>query len=106
VCREALALARRDGLRVKLLVPHLLHPVADEVYRDFFESARAGLVVEQSHQGQLYRLLRMYLDVPPGVVSLARPGANPFPPAEVVSRLRELAAVLQQGATGGVQPAE
>jgi 2-oxoglutarate ferredoxin oxidoreductase subunit alpha len=106
VCREALELARNEGLRVKLLVPHLLHPVAQEVYRDFFGSARAGLVVEQSYQGQLYRVLRMFLDVPPGVVSLARVGANPFLPAEVVSRLRELATVLQRGPTNGVQPAE
>ena len=31
-----------------------------------------GLVVEQSHQGQLYRLLRMFVDVPRGV-ERARP---------------------------------
>ena len=40
----------------------------------------AGLVVEQSHQGQLYRLLRMFVDVPRGVASLARSGANPITP--------------------------
>jgi 2-oxoglutarate ferredoxin oxidoreductase subunit alpha len=53
-------------------------------------------VVEQSYQGQLHRVLRMFVDVPPGVVSLARPGANPFVPAEIVTRLRDLAVALQR----------
>lgn len=100
VCREALELARAAGLAVKLLVPRLLYPVAETVYREFFASARAGLVVEQSHQGQLYRILRMFVDVPSGVVSLARSGANPFRPAEIVTRLRELAAAEAARAAG------
>jgi 2-oxoglutarate ferredoxin oxidoreductase subunit alpha len=90
-CREAVELARAQGMEVKLLVPRLLYPVADAIYAEFFASARAGLVVEQSHQGQLYRLLRMFVDVPPGVASMARSGANPFRPSEIVARLRELA---------------
>jgi 2-oxoglutarate ferredoxin oxidoreductase subunit alpha len=95
VCREAFDLARHDGLAVKLLVPHLLYPVAGEVYREFFASARAGLVVEQSHQGQLYRLLRMFLDLPAGLTSFARSGANPFAPHEIADRLSVLAQQLQ-----------
>src|SRR6185436_14251203 len=75
VAREALVRARAEGLRVRLLVPRLVYPVAEELYRDFFAKVEAGLVVEQSHQGQLYRILRMYLDLPPGVHSLCRSGA-------------------------------
>ncbi len=90
VCREAYALALKQGLKVKLLVPWLVYPVAEEIYRGFFESVRAGLVVELSHQGQLYRLLRMFVDVPRGLKPLARSGANPFQPTELVSRLAEL----------------
>jgi 2-oxoglutarate ferredoxin oxidoreductase subunit alpha len=101
VCREALDRARAAGLRAKLLVPYLLHPVAEEVYRAFFASARAGLVVEQSYQGQLYRLVRMFVDVPAGVVSLARSGANPFRPEEIVEALHGLAAAAGR-APGGV----
>ena len=96
VCREALALARAEGLRVKLLVPHLLYPVAESIYREFFASVQAGLVVEQSHQGQLYRLLRMFLDLPVGIAPMARSGANPFLPGEVVARLRDSTLALQR----------
>jgi 2-oxoglutarate ferredoxin oxidoreductase subunit alpha len=96
VCREALELARAAGLDVKLLVPYLVYPVIEEPYREFFASARAGLVIEQSHQGQLYRILRMYLDVPGSIESMARSGANPFTPDEILARLRGLTIALQR----------
>jgi 2-oxoglutarate ferredoxin oxidoreductase subunit alpha len=91
VAREAVDLARARGLDVKLLVPILVYPVAEETYREFFASVRAGLVVELSYQGQLYRILRMFVDVPAGVRPFARSGANPFRPVEVVEELSRLA---------------
>jgi 2-oxoglutarate ferredoxin oxidoreductase subunit alpha len=106
VCREALALARGLGLKAKLLVPYLVYPVAEEMYREFFASVRAGLVVEQSHQGQLYRLLRMFLDLPQGVRSFARSGANPFLPSEVAEELRRAALALQSAADDAREPQE
>lgn len=94
VAREALELSTREGLRVKLLVPKLLYPVADEIYRTFFRSVRRGLVVEQSYQGQLLMLLRMQRVAPPHLESFARVGAVPITPDEIVTRLREMAADL------------
>ncbi len=93
VAREACELAKARGLDVKLLVPYLLYPIAEQVYASFFASLTAGLVVELSHQGQLYRLLRMYTEVPKAVKSLCRGGANPFQPAELLTRLVELKGV-------------
>ncbi|MGE0453472.1 MAG: 2-oxoacid:acceptor oxidoreductase subunit alpha [Vicinamibacteria bacterium] len=106
VCREAIERARAKGLRAKLLVPTLLFPVQEEVYREFFASVQAGLVVEQSHQGQLYRILRMYLDLPKGVQSFARSGANPFLPGEVATRLQEAALALQRQKQEALEPQE
>jgi 2-oxoglutarate ferredoxin oxidoreductase subunit alpha len=83
------AIARRRGLAVKLLVPYLLYPVAEEVFNEFFAGVEAGLVVELSHQGQLYRLLRMYAEMPKGVRSLCRSGAAPFLPGELVRELQQ-----------------
>ncbi len=95
VAREALRLAQAEGLHVKLLVPKLLYPVAEQVYQDFFASVSRGLFVEQSYQGQLYRLVRMYVDLPPMVKALAKSGSNPIEPAEVLKRLREMVVSLQ-----------
>ena len=93
---EAADRARREGIRLKLLVPRLLYPVSEEIYEDFFASVKAGLVVEQSHQGQLFRIIRMYVDVPRGLESLARSGSNPIAPDEVVERVRRMATSLQR----------
>jgi 2-oxoglutarate ferredoxin oxidoreductase subunit alpha len=101
---DALELAHAEGLRVKLLVPLLLYPVAEEVYRDFFASVRAGLFVEQSHQGQLYRVVRMHVDMPRGVTSYARSGANPILPATLRDRLRGLALSLQRTGIAESEP--
>jgi len=106
VCREVLVHAQAEGLRVKLLVPYLLYPVVEETYREFFASVRAGLVVEQSHQGQLYRILRMMIDVPACVQPFCRSGANPFRPREIVARLRELTLAMQRHGSNTRQPQE
>ncbi len=106
VCREALRIARRQGLDVKLLTPLLLWPIADESYRRFFASVRAGLVVEQSYQGQLFHLLRTELDLPRGLRSFARTGANPFRPAEIAAALAELPFDLQARGAERAQPQE
>jgi 2-oxoglutarate/2-oxoacid ferredoxin oxidoreductase subunit alpha len=95
VALEAARLAQRDGLHVKALVPKLLYPVAEDVYQEFFSSVRRGLVVEQSHQGQLFRLIRMYVNVPPGLESLAKSGSNPISAGDVLTRLRHMALALQ-----------
>ncbi len=103
--REALEIARREGIRAKLLVPKLLFPVAEEVYAEFFEGVSAGLVVEQSQQGQLYRILRMYVDVPRGMQPLARSGSNPILPTAIVEQLQRLAMALQQRRMAEIEPA-
>jgi len=97
VCIEAVEIARRQGMNVKLLVPKLLYPVSEAIYADFFMSVKRGLVVEQNHQAQLFRLLRMFVDVPRGIETLAKSGSNPITPLEVVDRLRRITLALQQG---------
>ncbi len=92
VALEATQAARADGVKVKLLIPKLLYPIAEEVYESFFASLTRGLIVEQSHQGQLHRLIRMWVNVPRGLACLAKSGANPITPGELHQRILELAA--------------
>jgi 2-oxoglutarate ferredoxin oxidoreductase subunit alpha len=97
VAIEALQIAQQQGLKVKLLVPKLMFPVSEAIYADFFQSVKRGLVVEQNHTAQLFRLMRMYVDVPHGIQTLAKSGSNPITPLEVVDRLRQITLALQQG---------
>jgi 2-oxoglutarate ferredoxin oxidoreductase subunit alpha len=94
--REARRRAAAEGLRVKLLVPRLLYPVSETVYDAFFRSVQQGLVVEQSHRGQLFRLHADVRRRAARVERLARSGANPIRPDEVVGRLRQMAMALQR----------
>lgn len=106
VAREAVRLAQAEGLHVKLLVPKLLYPVVEPVYQDFFASVQRGLFIEQSFQGQLYRLVRMYVDFPASVTTLAKSGSNPIQPMEVLERLREMVVALQRNnGTHHLEPA-
>jgi 2-oxoglutarate/2-oxoacid ferredoxin oxidoreductase subunit alpha len=105
VAREAVRLAQQEGIDVKLLVPKLLYPVAEEVYGEFLKGVFGGLVVEQSHQGQLYRVLRMFVDLPRGMESLARSGSQPILPASIVERLRGLVLALQTRRVAELEPA-
>ncbi|MFO1449277.1 MAG: 2-oxoacid:acceptor oxidoreductase subunit alpha [Opitutaceae bacterium] len=94
VVLEAVRAAQAKGLDVKLLVPKLIYPVSDLIYQEFFASLRRCLVVEQSHQGQLHRIIRMWTDVPKGFASMAKSGANPITPDEVLQRVEALASEL------------
>lgn len=91
VALEAVRTAQAQGLPVKLLVPKLLYPVAEEIYQEFFASLESCVVVEQSHQGQLHKIIRMWVDVPKRFTSFAKSGANPFSPAEIVRKIAQLA---------------
>jgi 2-oxoglutarate ferredoxin oxidoreductase subunit alpha len=96
VAIEAVQIAIAEGIKVKLLVPRLLYPVSEEVFQEFFLSVKRGLVVEQNHQAQLYRLLRMFVEVPRGIETLAKSGSNPITPVELVDRIRQVSRALQQ----------
>lgn len=96
VAREAVQLAGKRGMNVKLLIPILIYPVAEEIYTDFFAGIKKGLVVEQSHQGQLYRILRMFVNLPPGVESLCRSGSNPILANSIVDRLSSMVVSMQR----------
>jgi 2-oxoglutarate ferredoxin oxidoreductase subunit alpha len=93
---EAVRLALAQGTKVKLLIPKLLYPVAEEVYQEFFASLRKCVVIEQSHLGQLHRLIRMWVRVPDEFLSLAKSGSNPISPEEILEKIRELAMAIQR----------
>jgi 2-oxoglutarate ferredoxin oxidoreductase subunit alpha len=90
VAEEAMRLAQADGLHVKLLVPKLLYPIAEGIYDEFFRGVKQTLFVEQSFQGQLYRLARMFVNIPGETRTLARSGSNPIAARDVLKLLREM----------------
>ena len=90
VAMEALDMAKEAGLKVKLLVPKLLFPVSEKTYEDFFAGVKKGIVVEQNFQGQLYRIIKMYVNIPDGVTSFSKAGSNPIGATEVLEKIKNL----------------
>jgi uncharacterized protein YifE (UPF0438 family) len=56
-----------------------------------------GLFIEQSYQAQLYRIVRMNVDLPAHVKAFSRSGSNTILPSEVLERLREMIVAIQSG---------
>ncbi len=104
VALEAVRAARAQGVSVKLLIPKLVYPVAEDVYHDFFASLRHCLVVEQSHQGQLHRIIRMWASVPENFAAMAKSGANPITPDEVLRKIIQLTHASASAASVGTVP--
>jgi len=88
IAQEAIRVARTEGIKVKLLIPKLLYPIAEEVFNDFFKSLSRCVVIEQSHQGQLYRIIRMWANVPKQFTSVSKSGANRISPREIIQLIR------------------
>jgi 2-oxoglutarate ferredoxin oxidoreductase subunit alpha len=65
--------------------------VIEDIYREFFVSLSHCLVVEQSHQGQLHKIIRMWVDVPKDFASYAKSGANPIAPEDLIQKIHALA---------------
>jgi 2-oxoglutarate ferredoxin oxidoreductase subunit alpha len=89
VLREALARARSDGVRARLVSLRLLSPAQPARLSEALEGVRRVIVIEQNHTGQFFRHLRAEYDLPGEVSSLRRPGALQFNPAEIHRRLVE-----------------
>jgi 2-oxoglutarate ferredoxin oxidoreductase subunit alpha len=87
--REALARAKADGVRARLISLRLLSPVQPERLADALAGVKRALVVEQNHSGQFYRYLRSEYELPCQLTSFRKPGPLPMRPAEIHRRLLE-----------------
>jgi 2-oxoglutarate ferredoxin oxidoreductase subunit alpha len=85
--REAAALARAQGLAVKVLVLRLLSPAQPARLERLLEGVRRVLVVEQSHSQQFQGYLKAHYALPAAVRVLNQPGPLPIRPAAVLAQL-------------------
>ncbi|HUT49817.1 MAG TPA: 2-oxoacid:acceptor oxidoreductase subunit alpha [Alphaproteobacteria bacterium] len=88
--REAIGMAREDGLAVKLIALRLLAPSRPEDFAAALEGVERMLVVEQTHSGQFLRHLRAEYGLPRDAAHLCRPGPLNFRAQEILSAIREL----------------
>jgi 2-oxoglutarate ferredoxin oxidoreductase subunit alpha len=81
--REAIELAKADGIDARLIAPRLLAPARPEQMAKALEGAERILIVEQSHSAQFHRYLKAHYDLPaPGRV-FNRAGPLPITAGEL-----------------------
>ncbi len=81
--REAVARARAEGMKVRLIAMRLLAPAQPEKLARALEGVRHVMVVEQNHGAQFLRYLRGHFDLPARPATYHRPGPLPLRPGEV-----------------------
>jgi len=81
--REAVARARADGHKLRLIAMRLLAPLQSDKLAKALEGVRHVMVIEQNHGAQFWRYLRGNFDLPSKPVSYHRPGPLPLRPGEL-----------------------
>jgi 2-oxoglutarate ferredoxin oxidoreductase subunit alpha len=80
--REALARAKAQGVKARLIALRLLAPARPKQMAEALKGVKRALVVEQNHGGQLFRYLRAMYDLPP-TAAYHRPGPLPLRPGDL-----------------------
>lgn len=87
--REAIALARHEGVAARLVAPRLLAPTRPRDMQAALDGAKRVLIVEQSHGAQFYRYLRAHYELPGEVEVFSRAGPLPITATEVKTAMLE-----------------
>jgi 2-oxoglutarate ferredoxin oxidoreductase subunit alpha len=85
--REAIARAKADGIRARLISMRLLSPAQPDRLAELLKGVKRVLVVEQTHSGQFHRYLRAEYTLPSQVRTLHRAGPLSIRPEEIHQQL-------------------
>jgi 2-oxoglutarate ferredoxin oxidoreductase subunit alpha len=85
--REALRRHAAAGGKARLISVRLIAPVQPEKMAAALAGIKRAVVVEQSHSGQFYRMLRAFYDLPAETVSLHQGGPLSFGPGQILEQL-------------------
>ncbi len=85
--REALRRFSDAGGKARLIAVRLLAPVQAQKMAAALAGISRVLVVEQTHSGQFYRMLRAFYELPRETVSLHQAGPLPFGPGRILDQL-------------------
>lgn len=88
--REALQRYAAAGGKARLISLRLIAPVQPEKMAAALAGIKRAVVVEQSHSGQFYRMLRAFYDLPKETRSLHHGGPLAFGPNQILEQLNQL----------------
>jgi 2-oxoglutarate ferredoxin oxidoreductase subunit alpha len=85
--QEGMELARKQGVKSKLIRSLMIHPQHEDSFRAFFDSCKTVIVPEMNYQGQYAALLKSRYGIRPKEVHI--PSVDPVSPRKIAEVIVE-----------------
>ena len=91
---EGMELAKKQGIKTKLIKSIMIHPQHEDSFRNFFASCKKIIVPEMNYQGQYADLLKSRYGITP--IEIHIPSVNPVSPLKIVQKIMEASSELSK----------
>ncbi len=91
---EGMKLAKKQGVKTKLIKSIMIHPQRENLFRKFFASCKKIIVPEMNYQGQYAALLKSRYGIKP--IEIHIPAVNPVSPLKIAQKIMEASSELSQ----------
>ena len=91
---EGMELAKKQGVKTKLIKSIMIHPQHEDSFRKFFASCKKIIVPEMNYQGQYAALLKSRYGIRP--IEIHIPAVNPVSPLKIAQKIMEASSELSQ----------
>jgi len=91
---EGMELAKKQGVKTKLIKSIMIHPQREDLFRKFFASCKKIIVPEMNYQGQYAALLKSRYGIKP--IEIHIPAVNPVSPLKIAQKIMEASSELSQ----------
>ena len=91
---EGMELAKKQGIKTKLIKSIMIHPQHEDSFRKFFASCKKIIVPEMNYQGQYADLLKSRYGIMP--IEIHIPSVNPVSPLKIVQKIMEASSELSK----------
>mgnify|MGYP000297745876 FL=1 len=91
---EGMEIAKKQGVKTKLIKSIMIHPQHEGSFRKFFASCKKIIVPEMNYQGQYAALLKSRYGIKP--IEIHIPAVNPVSPLKIAQKIMETNSELSQ----------
>jgi 2-oxoglutarate ferredoxin oxidoreductase subunit alpha len=84
---EGMEIAKKKGVKTKLIKSIMIHPQREDLFRKFFASCKKIIVPEMNYQGQYAALLKSRYGIKPIEVHI--PAVEPVSPLKIAQKIME-----------------
>ena len=84
---EGMDIAKKKGVKTKLIKSIMIHPQREDLFREFFASCKKIIVPEMNYQGQYAALLKSRYGIKPIEVHI--PAVEPVSPLKIAQKIME-----------------